>query len=232
MEAAFKKLKHKLCLYLEEQNVTYEKFLRCANNFFPKPVQYGINNIEDYIANAEAKGELGLFHHQSLHDTMKLIAEEEEDVEILFDEYQNKKHNYFTVTKIVDFLVSKDKEHLLCSGEPRGEFNVGDKEAHHQLGMKIKQTIEEKTLKYVERLWESMSPMFFTPAKAVLQYIYEACIEVTWNVSSHDMKHFSTKELKKRRRNLQKAKIITVWHNGEVLYHEDIHIRKNKMKVI
>ena len=64
---------------------------------------------------------------------MKLIAEEK-DVEMLFDEYNNEKDNYYTATKIVDFLVSKDKEHLLHSGEPRGEFNV-DKEAYHQLGM-------------------------------------------------------------------------------------------------
>ena len=232
LEVAFKRLKFKLCLYLEDQNVTYEKFLRCANNFFPEPVQYGVKNIEGYITKAEALGELELIRPDSLQNTMKLIAEEKEDVEILFDEYQNEKHNYYTATKIVDFLVSKDKEHLLYPGELRGEFNVGNKEAHHQLGIKIKETIEEKTLDYVERLWKSMSPMFFTPAKAVLQYIYEACIEVTWSVSSHDMKQFSTKNLKRRRRNLQKAKIITVWHNGEVLYHEDIHIGKNKMKVI
>ena len=68
--------------------------------------------------------------------------------------------------------------------------------------MKIKDTIKDKTLKYDEGLWKSMSPMFFTPAKAVLQYIYEACIEVTWEVSSHDMVYFSIDELKKKRRKI------------------------------
>ena len=232
MEAAFKKLKHKLCKYLEERNVTYQKFLSCANTYFPKPVQYGIKNIEDYIANTEALGELGLFRHDPLLDTMKLIFDQdEEEVDTLFDEYEDQKDNYYTVTKIVEFLVSKDKEHMLRPGELRKQINVQNEKAYYKLGMKIKQPIEEKNLKYVDKLWKSMHPMFVTPAKAVLQYI-SACIEVTWEVSSHDMMYFSIDELKKRRRNFQKAKIITVWLNGEVLYHEDDHIGKNKMKVI
>ena len=233
MEAAFKKLKHKLCKYLEERNVTYEKFLSCANTYFPKPVQYGIKNIEEYIANAEALGELGLFRHDPLLDTMKLIFDQdEEEVDTLFDEYEDEKDNYYTTTKIIEFLVSKDKEHLLRPGELRKQFNVQNEKAYYKLGMKIKQPIEEKNLKYVDKLWKSLRPMFVTPAKAVLQYIYKACIEVTWEVSSHDMMYFNIDELKNRRSNLQKAKIITVWLNGEVLYHEDIHIGKDKIKVI
>ena len=200
-------------------------------------MQYGIKNIEAYIANAEALGELGLFRHDYLLDTMKLIfdqdeEEEEEEVDMLFDEYEDEKDNYYTVTKIIEFLVSKDKEHLLRPGELRKQFNVQNEKAYYKLGMKLEQPIEEKNLKYVDKLWKSMRPMFVTPAKAVLQYIYKSCIEVTWEVSSHDMMYFNIDELKNRRRNLQKAKIRTVWLNGEVLYHEDDHIGKNKMKVI
>ena len=234
LEAEFKGLKHRLCQYLGEQNVTYDKFLSCANTYFPKPIQYGIQSIEDYLASAEALGELGLFRHDPLLYTMKLIFDQDEEkVETFFDKYEDEKANYYTATKIVEFLVSEDKEHLLHPGELRKKFSAQNENAYYNLGMKIEQPdIEEKNLKYVDKLWTSLRPMFLTPAKAVLQYIYEACIEVTWEVSSHDMMYFSIDELRNRRRNLQKAKIVTLWLNGEVLYHEDIHIGKNKMKVI
>ena len=66
---ASKSIHAKTSKQTNKQNVAYEKFLICANTYFPKPVHYGIKYIEHYIANAEDMGELRLCHHDYLLGT-------------------------------------------------------------------------------------------------------------------------------------------------------------------
>jgi len=232
--------------YLTKKEISFEVFLECANTYFPEKIQKGVrNSIKNYIDNAEKHRKLGLFHHKRLLNTMKLLFDQDTEMELLFDEYEDKKKGYYTVTKIVDFLESRGKVNLLHLKEFRDETAdqqgmkvdiLGSedqllKERSETIGIKIDQPIGGKNLMYIEKVWKLIYSMFLTPVESILVYIYEACIEVTWEVSSHDMMNFSLKKLNDRRKILQEKNIITVWRNGEVLYHEDIHVEKNKMKV-
>ena len=232
MEAGYKGLKFKIFKLLEEKKIHFKDFLKHANCFFSKEIEYGTDNIEKYLENAQQFRELGMWHYDLLEDTLKLLLDDDEErILLLFNDYESKLNEYLMATRIVEFLKSKDKEHLLHDSDLTKEFNIQNRNSYKRLGMKIDVSIQEKSLRYIERLWNSLRGMFHTPAKAVLEYIREACIEVAWLVPNEVANSLSESAQKSYYSYFIEAKIRTVWIDEECIYHKNIHTSKNKEEV-
>ena len=126
------------------------------------------------------------------------------------NEYEEELAGYILVTKIIDHL---DVELQQSVSEP-------DPELLHELSVKVKANVTEKTLKYVSELRDSLAYRVKLPVTAVLFHkIAKGCVEITWLIPCH-LTDFATKRLQESTDYFQEENILRVTIAGRCVYEE------------
>ena len=137
-------------------------------------------------------------------------ASDDIDMKRKLDEYEEELAGYILVTKIIDHL---DIEHQQSVSEP-------DPELLHELSVKVKANVTEKTLKYVSELRDSLAYRVKLPVTAVLFHkIAKGCVEITWLIPCH-LTNFTTRRLQESTDYFQQENILRVTIAGRCVYDE------------
>ena len=219
---------------LEERNIEFNKFRYFGNMFFPPELVEGASNARNYLEKARISKMLNPWNYFPLKDIMLLVlkGEDHQRVEAAFDDYHDHLNNYLSVTSILNFLHDKRIEELLVyptGCKRRFHGNVHDLD---HLSFKLRNvTITEKSLKYIQDLWKSLSGYLrLNQSTVLLQSIRERCIEINWLVSSEvSVKMCEIGPLSKEF--FTQHHITWVLINEECIYDEEIHAKLNMSKV-
>ena len=137
-------------------------------------------------------------------------ASDDIDMKRKLDEYEEELAGYILVTKIIDHL---DIEHQQSVSEP-------DPELLHELSVKVRANVTEKTLKYVSELRDSLAYRVKLPVTAVLFHkIAKGCVEITWLIPWH-LTNFTTRRLQESTDYFQQENILRVTIAGRCVYDE------------
>ena len=137
-------------------------------------------------------------------------ASDDIDMKRKLDEYEEELAGYILVTKIIDHL---DVEHQQSVSEP-------DPELLHELSVKVKANVTEKTLKYVSELRDSLAYRVKLPVTAVLFHkIAKGCVEITWLIPCH-LTDFTKRRLQESTDYFQQENILRVTIAGRCVYEE------------
>ena len=137
-------------------------------------------------------------------------ASDDIDMKRKLDEYEEELAGYILVTKIIDHM---DIEHQQSVSEP-------DPELIHELSVKVKANVTEKTLKYVSELRDSLAYRVKLPVTAVLFHkIAKGCVEITWLIPCH-LTNFTRRRLQESTDYFQQENILRVTIAGRCVYEE------------
>ena len=139
-------------------------------------------------------------------------ASDDIDMKRKLDEYEEELAGYVLVTKIIDHL---DVELQESVAEP-------DPELLHELSVKVKANVTEKTLKYVSELRDSLAYRVKLPVTALLFHkIAEGCVEITWLLPCH-LTEFITRQLEESTDYFQEENILQVTIDGRCIYERQL----------
>ena len=221
---------------LEERNIEFTKFRYFGNMFFPPELVEGAINARDYLEKARVSKILNPWNYFPLRDIISCIlkGEDRQRVEAAFDDYHDDLNNYLSVTSILNFLHDRSIEELLvCSTDYKQKFHgMKLKSDLDSLSLKLMDVnITEKSLKYIQDLWKSLSGYLrLNQPTVLLQSIRELCIEINWLVSSEISSKMCeigpvSKEF------FTQHHVTWVLINEECIYDEEIHAKLNMSKV-
>ena len=146
-------------------------------------------------------------------------ASDDIDMKRKLEEYEEELAGYILVTKIIDHL---DVELQQSVSEP-------DPELLHELSVKVKANVTEKTLKYVSELRDSLAYRVKLPVTAMLFHkIAQGCVEVTWLLPCH-LTHFTTRRLQESTDYFQENSILRVAIDGRCIYEELISVQEEEV---
>ena len=158
----------------------------------------------------------GLLSFKNLHILRSIIneyASDEVEVKNKLSEYEEALTGYVLVTKMKDYL---DAEEPAQSSDLLNELSI-----------KVKANITEKTMKYVNELWDSLAYQIKLPGTALLFHkVAVGCVEITWLVPFH-LTHFATRQLQESSDYFQKEDILQVTIAGQCVY-EELSTRKEE----
>ena len=138
-------------------------------------------------------------------------ASDDIEMKTKLDEYEQQLAGYILVTKMKDFLNAELKQ----SEQTKPDLKLLD-----ELSVKVKASVTEKTLQYVNELWDSLVHQVKLPVTALLFHrVAEGCIEITWLLPSH-LTLFTTRRLQESTDYFRKKNILRVTIAGKCVYEE------------
>ena len=127
------------------------------------------------------------------------------------DEYEQQLAGYILVTKMNEYLNAELKP---------SEETKPDLKLLNELSIKVKASVTEKTLKYVNELWDSLVYQVKLPVTALLFHrVAEGCIEITWLLPFH-LTLFTTRRLQESTDYFREKSILSVTIDGKCVYQE------------
>ena len=170
-------------------------------------------------------------------------------------EYEQELTGYFLVTKIRDYLDAEVEPSELPSRDPNTfvdtvktyirnklakftskfwSFVMYRQQSLDELSLKVKAKVTEKTLLYVNELWDSLAYQVQLPVTALLfDKIAEGCVNITWLIPFH-LTHFTTRRLQESTNYFREQNIIRVTIAGRCIYDEpppvQVSTRKERPK--
>ena len=146
-----------------------------------------------------------------LRSIISHYASDDIEMKTKLDDYEQELAGYVLVTKMKDYLNAEIQQ---------GELSEPDSELLHELSVKVKANVTEKTLKYVSELRDSLAYQVKLPVTAVLFHkIAKGCVEITWLLPRH-LTEFTTRHLQESTDYFQQEKIFRVTIAGRCVYEE------------
>ena len=235
IKVKFISLEDYMITLLEERKIDFSRFLNYSNEFFPPELVKEASNARDYLKKARMSKILNPWNYSPLRNIMLCILKgDHQRIEAAFADYCDDLNNYLNVTGILNFLHDRSIEELLvCSTDYKRRFHgMKLKSDLDSLSLKLMDVnITEKSLKYIQDLWASMSSYLrLNQPTVLLQSIRERCIEINWLVSSEISSKMCeigpvSKEF------FTQHHVTWVLINEECIYDEEIHAKLNMSKV-
>ena len=146
-----------------------------------------------------------------LRSMINHYASDEIEMKTKLDEYEQELAGYVLVTKMKDYLNAEIQQ---------SELSEPDSKLLHQLSVKVKANVTERTLKYVSELRDSLAYRVNLPVTAVLFHkIARGCIEITWLLPCH-LTEFTIRRLQENTNYFQQENILRVTIDGRCVYEE------------
>ena len=146
-----------------------------------------------------------------LHSIINHYASDELEMKTKLDEYEQELAGYILATKMKDYLNAEIQQ---------TELSEPDAKLLHQLSVKVKANVTEKTLKYVSELRDSLAYRVKLPVTAVLFHkIARGCVEITWLLPCH-LTEFTIRQLQESTNYFQQENILRVTIAGRCVYEE------------
>ena len=169
------------------------------------------NSLSEIFELLMIQGLLSYKNFYILRSIINHYASDDTEIKKKLSEYEEALAGYELVTKMQDHL---DAEHQ------QEEQSKPDPKLLHELSVKVKANVTEKTLKYVSELWDSLAYQVKLPVTALPFYrVAKGCIETTWLLPLH-LTHFATKRLQESIEYFQEENIIRVTIAGRCVYEE------------
>ena len=138
-------------------------------------------------------------------------ASDDIEMKTKLDEYEQELAGYVLVTKMKDYLNAEIQQ---------SELSEPDPELLHEISIKVKTNVTEKTMKYVSELRDSLAYRVKLPVTAVLFHkIAKGCVEITWLLPCH-LTEFTRRRLQESTDYFQQEKILRVTIAGRCVYQE------------
>ena len=146
-----------------------------------------------------------------LRSIINHYASDDIEMKTKLDEYEQELAGYILATKITDYLNAEIQTSELSEPDPK---------LLHELSVKVKANVTERTLKYVSELRDSLAYHVKLPVTAVLFHkIAKGCVEVTWLFPCH-LTEFTKRQLQENTDYFQQEKILRVTVAGRCVYNE------------
>ena len=146
-----------------------------------------------------------------LRSMINHYASDEIEMKTKLDEYEQELAGYVLATKMKDYLNAEIQQ---------SELSEPDSKLLHQLSVKVKANVTERTLKYVSDLRDSLAYRVNLPVTAVLFHkIARGCIEITWLLPCH-LTEFTIRRLHENTNYFQQENILRVTIGGRCVYEE------------
>ena len=146
-----------------------------------------------------------------LRSIISHYASDDIEIKTKMDEYEQELVGYVLVTKMKDYLNAEIQQ---------SELSEPDSELLHEISVKVKANVTEKTMKYVSELQDSLTYQVKLPVTAVLFHkIAKGCVEITWLLPCH-LTEFTRRRLQESTNYFQQEKILRVTIAGRCVYQE------------
>ena len=156
-----------------------------------------------------------------LHSIIDHYASDDVGMKTKLDEYEEELAGYVLVTKMKDYLNAELQQNELSEPDPK---------LLHELSVKVKANVTERTLKYVSELRDSLVYRVKLPVTAVLFHkIAEGCVEITWFLPCH-LTEFTIRRLQESTDYFQQEKILRVTIAGRCVYDELHSVQESARK--
>ena len=138
-------------------------------------------------------------------------ASDDTEIKAKLNEYEEELAGYVLVMKMKDYLNAEIQQ---------SELSEPDPELLHEISIKVKANVTEKTMKYVNELRDSLAYQVKLPVTAVLFHkIAKGCVEITWLLPCH-LTEFTRRRLQESTNYFQQEKILRVTIAGRCVYQE------------
>ena len=146
-----------------------------------------------------------------LRSIINHYASDDTEIKAKLNEYEQELAGYVLVTKMKDYLNDEIQQ---------SELSEPDPELLHEISIKVKANVTEKTMKYVRELCDSLAYQVKLPVTAVLFHkIAKGCVEITWLLPCH-LTEFTRRHLQESTDYFQQEKILRVTIAGRCVYQE------------
>ena len=156
----------------------------------------------------------GLLSYKNFYVLRSIInhyASDDTEMKEKLSEYEQALAGYVLVTKMQDYLDAELQQ---------GEQSKPDPKLFDELSVKVKANVTEKTLKYVNELWDSLAYRVKLPVTALpFHRVAKGCVEITWLLPFH-LTHFATRQLQESTDYFRIENIIRVTVAGRCVYEE------------
>ena len=156
----------------------------------------------------------GLLSYKNFYVLRSIInhyASDDTEMKEKLSEYEQALAGYILVTKMQDYLDAELQQ---------GEQSKPDPKLFDELSVKVKANVTEKTLKYVNELWDSLAYQVKLPVTALpFHRVAKGCVEITWLLPFH-LTHFATRQLQESIDYFRKENIIRMTIAGRCVYEE------------
>ena len=126
-------------------------------------------------------------------------------------EYEQELAGYVLVTRMKDYLNAEIQQNEQSESSPK---------LLHELLLKLRANVTEKTLTYVDELWKSLVRLVKLPVTALIFHkIAEGCVEITWFLPCH-LTEFTIRQLRESIDYFQQQNILRVTIAGRCVYEE------------
>ena len=167
----------------------------------------------------------GLLNYKNFYVLRSIIneyASDNTEMKKTLSEYEEALAGYILVTKMKDYLDAELQQ---------SEQSKPDSKLFDELSVKVKATVTEKTLKYVNELWDSLAHQVELPVTALpFHKVAKGCVEITWLVPFH-LTHFATRRLQESSDYFRQENIIRVTIAGRCVYEELPPVEESARKV-
>ena len=188
--------------------------------------------IAEVLGTAQNLGEIfqsllvqGLLSYKNCYVLRSIInhyASDESEMKNRLSEYEEALAGYVLVTKMKNYLDAELQQ---------GDQSKADPKLFDELSVKVKATVTEKTLKYVNELWDSLAHRVKLPVTALpFHKVAKGCVEITWLVPFH-LTHFATRRLQESSDYFQQENILRVTIAGRCVYEELPPVQESARKV-
>jgi len=125
-------------------------------------------------------------NHFPLIQIIEEFACEDMQLSESIKQYEEARSGYMLCTKISDYIgmaAVSDSSDIDSDEQLEGEAAKYDPRYYRKLSLKVKAEVTEKSMQYVNRLWESLASHYQLPSRAtILDSVRDDCILVTWLV--------------------------------------------------
>ena len=217
----FAKLLKDVTARLKTVEMDLDEFRFFIVNLFPPgkciPQSFDIIKIFEAVTHNEL---WSYWHYTPVETIVQEYAPNDNEMKGWLDNYKKELSGYKATTKIADAieLYNNSVEQFEKAYPVRPLAVIHDPAYLHQLTLKLKSSVTERTLEYVDDLWLSLAEYFLLPSLSALHdNIQRGCIEVSWLIPPH----FAFQILGNLQDNatfLQSQGIVRVFLDGECVY--------------
>jgi len=124
-------------------------------------------------------------HYSPLEQIVEKFAADDEDMKTLIKSYKNDLAGFKASTKILKYIEVVESESSLDDSDSEEPKQAKyDRRYYRKLSIKLHERITDRSLMYIESLWESFADCFLPPITAMFDCVHKGCIVVVWRIPS------------------------------------------------
>lgn len=176
---------------LEEKKINLKRFHVYLANLFSEKIP----KTDSIFDTFEEIGDRKLWNYKDHDFLLRIVAKyakEDEEIQSGIYAFKEALSHFQAAKKIMKHLNDRSNGEEANPKEPLPEHCL--KYYPHKIQGKLKMTITDQTLVYIDELWRNVAEFFIlSPLSAILETIEEGCILITWRITAKSEKKIREK---------------------------------------